>query len=455
MLRPGFFPMHDDLQVIRIQQMSECLKDFQIPCRWVPDMGYGYGYPQFNYYGPLPYYLMTAANALGLNLFDSVKLGFILAQVLGNITMFFLVSSLWGNLAGFISAAAFAYTPYRASDLFVRGAMGEAWAFVFFPLILYAVKRIVEKPGLKSAALLALSIGSLLATHNISVLIFMPLAALWGIYWLLFQNKKLIVIKYAVLGFFWAVAIAGFFFLPVVFEQKFAHTETLLYGYFNYLAHFATIKQLFLTTFWGYGSSEIGGTDDIGLFLGPIHLFLGLTSLIIAIIHLRKKELRQHSTLILLSLLFILFSLFMTHSRSTFIWKLIPPLAFLQFPWRFLVTASTFLALISGFFVFKLGNKLGYYLAAIAVLFLFLFNRSFWKSRVWLDITPIEKLSGYSWDRQLTISIFDYLPIYAKAPPAGPAPVLPQVIEGKVGLTNYQKNLIEFLSVPKATNPPW
>jgi len=53
LIRPGYFPMHDDLQAIRLLQMDKCIKDGQIPCRWVPDMGYGYGYPQFNYYKSL------------------------------------------------------------------------------------------------------------------------------------------------------------------------------------------------------------------------------------------------------------------------------------------------------------------------------------------------------------------------------------------------------------------
>ena len=42
--RPGFFPMQDDLQAFRVEQMVKCVKDFQIPCRWIPDMGYQYGY---------------------------------------------------------------------------------------------------------------------------------------------------------------------------------------------------------------------------------------------------------------------------------------------------------------------------------------------------------------------------------------------------------------------------
>ncbi|MGB6881820.1 MAG: hypothetical protein WBD86_00765, partial [Microgenomates group bacterium] len=50
----GYFNMHDDLQMMRQLEMEKCFKDFQIPCRWVPDMGYGFGFPLFNFYPPLP-----------------------------------------------------------------------------------------------------------------------------------------------------------------------------------------------------------------------------------------------------------------------------------------------------------------------------------------------------------------------------------------------------------------
>ena len=68
--------MHDDMQGMRVNEMVKCFKDFQIPCRWVPSIGYNYGYPQFNYYGPLSYYVMSFFNLLGVGVFDSVKIGF-------------------------------------------------------------------------------------------------------------------------------------------------------------------------------------------------------------------------------------------------------------------------------------------------------------------------------------------------------------------------------------------
>ena len=61
----GFFPIHDDTQVQRVFEMKTALKDGMFPVRWVPDLGYGYGYPIFNFYAPLPYYIGGFINLLG------------------------------------------------------------------------------------------------------------------------------------------------------------------------------------------------------------------------------------------------------------------------------------------------------------------------------------------------------------------------------------------------------
>jgi len=80
LVRPGYFPMHDDMQPIRVLEMDKCFKDGQIPCRWVPDLGYGYGYPLYIYYSPLAYYLMEIFHLIGFSILNSIKIEFILGN---------------------------------------------------------------------------------------------------------------------------------------------------------------------------------------------------------------------------------------------------------------------------------------------------------------------------------------------------------------------------------------
>ena len=70
----GFFPMHDDTQPSRVYEMSKSLLQGQFPVRWVPDLGYGFGYPLYNFYAPLPYYIGAFFNILGYDPLLSTKI---------------------------------------------------------------------------------------------------------------------------------------------------------------------------------------------------------------------------------------------------------------------------------------------------------------------------------------------------------------------------------------------
>ena len=142
-LMPGYFSHHDNLQAMRIFEMRRCFADFQIPCRWVPDMGFGNGYPLFNFYGPLSYYLGAVASFL-LGYIWSAKLLFFLPLVFGGLGMYFLGKELFGKIPGTVSAILYLFAPYRALDSYVRGAVGESFALAIIPLVYYLYLRLIK-----------------------------------------------------------------------------------------------------------------------------------------------------------------------------------------------------------------------------------------------------------------------------------------------------------------------
>ncbi|MBX4206027.1 hypothetical protein KW795_02415, partial [Candidatus Microgenomates bacterium] len=93
----GYFNMHDDLQMMRQLEMAKCFSDGQIPCRWVPDMGYGFGFPLFNFYPPLPYLVGQAIHSVGYDFVSTAKALFIVAFVVSGITMYFLGKEFFGK----------------------------------------------------------------------------------------------------------------------------------------------------------------------------------------------------------------------------------------------------------------------------------------------------------------------------------------------------------------------
>ena len=135
LFKPGYYNMHDDMQMIRQLEMEKCLRDGQIPCRWTPDLGYGYGYPLFNYYPP--FHTLLAK-------FTAPLAHLLLHCQLTAITQFTLSARPcicfprhFLDRRRTLSAVFYTYAPYHAVNIYIRGAMNEAWALVFFPSFLF------------------------------------------------------------------------------------------------------------------------------------------------------------------------------------------------------------------------------------------------------------------------------------------------------------------------------
>ncbi|MGI5826754.1 MAG: 6-pyruvoyl-tetrahydropterin synthase-related protein, partial [Patescibacteria group bacterium] len=342
--------------------------------------------------------------------------------------------SLWGELGGLVCAIFYVYAPYRASDAYSRGAVGEFWALVFLPLIFWAILELVRKAKTKYLLFLALSYAGLLITHNITTMAFTPVAAAWGLF-LVIYYKKWRLLPQLILGGLWGIGLAAFFILPVIFERNYVHVETMIMGYFNYLAHFVSLPQLFLSPFWGFGSSELGPYDDLSFTLGIFHWLAALAAFVLSFVYRQKEKLWGISAFLFLV---FLVSSFMTHQKSVFIWNSLPFLAYFQFPWRFLVVATFAVSALAGLLAALAGKtkKLVAFFLVVGVIFL---NAFYFNPSRWYNLTDSEKFSGELWEKQLTISIFDYLPKSAETPPDSKAPEFPLVLEGGAEIVDYQK----------------
>ncbi len=413
LFQKGYFTMHDDLQAARQLEMNKCFADGQIPCRWVPDMGYGFGYPLFNYYPPLPYLLGVPFHYLGFQNIDIVKIVGILGFVVCALGMFLLGREFWGSKGGLLSSVLYTYAPYHSVDFYVRGAMNEFWAMALFPYIFWlSYKLISGSSKFRYLPWLSVSVALLMLSHNPILMIFSPVLVIWCLFWV-WRTKSPASFGPLILSAVWAFGLAAFFTLPVLFEQKFAHIESLVEGYFNFLAHFVPLNRIFFIINWGYGASNLGQTDHLSFNLGYLQW---LIPLLVGLLIIFSRSVRQHKYLIILMLTISLTAIFMTHSRSTPIWLKITPLEYLQFPWRFLALAVFSAAFIAGCFSLVAGKWL-----PLLLFFTLILNAGYFHPDKWFPgMSDAQKFSGNSWRLQITGSIFDYLPIYAPLPPVNP-----------------------------------
>ncbi|MEK7504071.1 MAG: hypothetical protein AAB550_01015 [Patescibacteria group bacterium] len=411
LVQPGYFPMHDDLQAMRQLQLDKCFSDWQIPCRWVPDMGYSYGYPLFNFYPPLPYYIGQVVHWFGFSFTETVKVLGIMVFAVSAITMYLLAAEFFGSLGGMLAAMIYLYAPYHSVDFYVRAAVNESWAMVWFPLIYWLTYKLIKNPAWMLVPWVAISVAALMLSHNPMLMIFVPTYMIWIFFWWI-KFKSVSSFKYLLVSALWALGLAAFFTLPVLVEQKYAHLETLVIGYFNYLAHFLDFRQMFININWGYGSSVLGSEDTMSFAIGYLQW---IVPLFIACILFFSKKLSHLRPMLILLLFLLASSSFLTHSKATWIWQHFQPLEFLQFPWRFLSLIIFFASFISGAIVL-ISKKF----IPIILMLLLLLNANYFRPRDWWpQANDQDRFSGENWRLQLTSGIFDYLPIWGKLPPAG------------------------------------
>ncbi len=412
LLKPGYFAMHDDLQVMRFYQLERCFSDGQIPCRWVPDMGSGFGFPLFNYYSPLPYYFGMFFRWLGLPFMAVTNYTFFSSIIISGIAMYALVYKITKSTsAGFLSSVMYIWAPYRSVQIFVRGALAESFALALFPIVLLAIWNYAHQTQNKFNIWLPLSLAGLYLSHNIMAMWFTPV--ILGFAFLSLTNahnlhfKKILIF---LIYYLWGLSLAGFFIIPALLEKPLVKTETLTQDYFNFRLHFATIKQLFVDRQWDYGPSRPGPVDDMSFQIGIIHWIVGCFSVLLSFWKIIRQRTTKNLLWIFFSFLFLLF-VFLTHSKSVLLWEMIPILSLTQFPWRLLAFVNLFSAMLGGYLLSNIRNtKNKVILLVIFVISTIIFNWSYFKPDNYDPKAIDSDKLQVEWQKQQIGSIRDFLP---------------------------------------------
>ncbi|HWS49350.1 MAG TPA: hypothetical protein VN174_04850 [Candidatus Methanoperedens sp.] len=421
LLRPGYPSMQDDIQVFRLQQFDQCLRDGQIPCRYIADGGFGYGYPLYNFYSPLPYTVAEIFHLFGFSFIDSVKISFIVPAFLKTFGMYLIASALFGSLGGFLATSLYALAPYQAVNTFVRGAIGETWSLSLLPLVFWSLYKQKTKLSVLFLSLVFLS-------HNLSLIYILPLLTVFSAI-----TRKF---KFYFRTLLWSGALCSFYLLPAFFEKNLTTVTTMTQGFFNYIIHFTTLKELFISNYWGYSGSMWGPIDGLSFKVGIVFLF---STILFISIFLNKNI--KHRTLIGTFYLIGIFALFLTHNKSTFIWKTFPFMSYFQFPWRFLGLSIFSLSLISASLIQSVKNNLRLPLLIGTIILTLGLNYSYFREDIWYTtISDQSKLSHAELIRQSAAGLMDYWPNYGQEYPLSYAPSIPTVLSGKVDFIKYYKN---------------
>ncbi|MBI4136975.1 hypothetical protein HY469_02835, partial [Candidatus Roizmanbacteria bacterium] len=435
-IRSGYFPTHDgEWAVVRLADMYRTvIQDQQIPTRYSGYLNAGYGYPLFNFAYPFPYYIGLLPLALNAGFVGSIKLLFALSIPLSAIVMFFFSKKLWNStLAGIISAIVYTYAPYRMVDLFVRGSIGESLSFILFPALGFLSLKISEKPmSAKSVVSFSLLFALLIGTHNIMMVLFAPILAIFTVFLILKKNKM----SWRSFVFAWllGIGLSTFFWLPALAEKHLIWlAETPIADRDLY---FVSLRQVLIPS-WGYAPpTESGG---FSYQLGISQVILLLLSLVISgQLLFKKKRTFSHQVVLLFTTITVV-TILMMFSITSFVWSSVPLLKEINYPWTMLSQAVWLIALLAGYLASlkTIIKTAGIALAIVA----FVLTIPYARPAEYVDRGDDFYLSNDA----VTTSSDEYLPLWTKTKPPHRADQKVQVEgEGFVREVTYDSKSISF-----------
>lgn len=283
-------------------------------------MNGGLGSPVFFYYGSVPYHLTSLLHPLFTHDPHGWRqLGVSAAAALcaSGLTAYLWLKQVYGPQPALLAATLYMLMPYHlAIDLYERGAFAEFWAFVWMPLILYFVCLLARERRLGFVGL-TLSYAMLIMTHLPTTLIFSLVPLAYACFKA--ERRQRVEVLLLTLGALASgVALSAVYLFPAMLTQGYVAIEKTRTGFYYYEHHF-----LFTT---------LQGRFPL-LAAGLILLTLGLAfCAYVATRHSTDAGVKREG--LFWFAVAVVSTLLMT-PLSKPVWRVVPPLQAIQFPWRF------------------------------------------------------------------------------------------------------------------------
>jgi len=357
MLVTGRLPKASDslFHLHRLVEVDALLRQGIVYSRWAPDLASGFGYPLFNYYAPLSYYLPEALHLLGLPFVAALLAGFVLALICSAVAMYAWAREPLGEGAAVVAAAAYVFSPYAMLNLIARAVLAEVFAMPLLPLTMFSLSRLLTRGRLRYAALLTLSLAMLMLSHNVSAALFSPVVGIYAVAWQLVgqcggratgKGQRAVPatrLLWALCAALAALCLTAFFWLPALAETRLVQIERLTsLSFFDYRISLVGLERIFAPPV----------LDDPELLNRVMPISLSLVAGLLAVVGIlglwRWAPSRSEVAQVGAAGLAVCLTVFMVTPASTAVWAAIPQMRLLQFAWRFLGVASPFLAFLAG-----------------------------------------------------------------------------------------------------------
>lgn len=368
---PGLWPFFAEglprsfdggLHLLRVGLLDHYLRQGVIYPRWAPDLLLGYGYPLFSYYAPGSYYLVELFHLGGLSYYWAFTLACIVVILGGGLGMWQWAEDLFGReqrWATLVAATAYLYTPYLYMNIYSSGALPAASAQALLPWVFWSTRRLVRDPAPQRYLVpVALGVGSLILTHNITTLFLAPVLGGYLLLAWITNRRDGQHMAWVVSSFLAAIGIGLFFWLPVLFERHYLADSLQTISKNLWLPHSFWTWENFLNWRFFYEYTSVRP-----IALGLVQVLLAFGGVILG---WRARRLPTWEWSYWAAVALLLNALIGQWARP--LWLNNEILSVTQFPWRLLSLSSLPMALFAGGILLRLrpGWRAG--LGAVALL---------------------------------------------------------------------------------------
>ena len=362
LLRPGLpDTAHKLIHLFRVVQLDLLIRDGYLLPRWAPDIGYGWGFPVFNYYAPLSYYVLEPFHVLGLSLDDSLKLALILAAAAYAMGGYLWARTVMPAGPALVVATANLYAPARFFELYRSHSLGQILSMALLAFALWAFYGVMVSGSRRWFVAATGLLAAIILTHNITALFAAPLIIFY-VAIVAAGRRELVGLYRAGLAIVFSLGLSAFFWVPALFERHYIQTNLGVSKSYEVTRNLLDLIEVL-------SPSPVADValknPDLPFNLGPALLIFSLLGATLVSWPRRTHRMLRYQAIF--AGLALVALVFMVTPASAPIWQNLPLLSFAQFPRRLLGLATAPAALLCGIAALRSCELLGHRLTPLLV----------------------------------------------------------------------------------------
>jgi hypothetical protein len=347
-----------DMTINAIKSMSfyESLTEGNFIPRWAEKLNATYGYPNFVFAYPLPYYLTSLFHRFGFSFINSTKLLLIITYLGSGYFMYSWAKQHLSKNSSLLTSIFFLYAPYHLVDMHFRVSIGEMTALLFIPASLFFVNKYIKKPSNINLFFSSVVLTLLILSHQIVSLLTFPIIFIYSL--LIRKSKTVKTYLQTITPFIFSILISSYYWLPVIVLGKYTHQSLYL----------QQVKYYPLSSFiyspWKFGLLFQGAEGKFVTIIGYIQLIVIIYSLYLLI---TNKIINKLKYLLIFNLLVLIIFLFLSQNSSQPIYSQFPILKSMQFSYRVMNVIIFPASLIPGIIYDQFKSKKLFWVLVLAV----------------------------------------------------------------------------------------